>query len=47
VTRARDHTEAELLKTFSPQEQHLLRDLLTRLPADQPGHCLHTSGSCI
>jgi len=47
VTRARDHAEAELLKTFSPQEQHLLRDLLTRLAADQPGHCLHTSGSCI
>jgi hypothetical protein len=41
ITRARDHTEAELLTTFSPQEQHLLRDLLTRLAADQRGDCLH------
>jgi MarR family transcriptional regulator, organic hydroperoxide resistance regulator len=47
ITRARDHTEAELLKTFSPQEQHLLRDLLIRLAADQRGDCLHASGSCI
>lgn len=47
VTRARDHAETELLKTFTPQEQHLLRDLLTRLAADQPGDCLHPSGSCI
>jgi DNA-binding MarR family transcriptional regulator len=47
VTRARDHTETELLKTFSPQDQHLLRDLLTRLAASQPGNCQHTSGSCI
>jgi hypothetical protein len=47
ITRARDHTEAELLTTFSPQEQHLLRDLLTRLAADQRGDCLHASGSCI
>jgi hypothetical protein len=47
VTRARDHAEAELLKAFSAQEQHLLRDLLTRLAASQHGDCLHASGSCI
>jgi DNA-binding MarR family transcriptional regulator len=47
VTHARDHAEAELLRTFSPQERHLLRDLLTRLAADQRGDCLHASGSCI
>jgi MarR family transcriptional regulator, organic hydroperoxide resistance regulator len=47
VTHARDHTEAELLKPFSPQEQHLLRDLLTRLAASQHGDCLNASGSCI
>jgi MarR family transcriptional regulator, organic hydroperoxide resistance regulator len=47
VTRARDHAEAESLKAFSAQEQHLLRDLLTRLAASQAGDCLHGSGSCI
>jgi DNA-binding MarR family transcriptional regulator len=47
VTHARDHTETELLKTFSPQEQHLLRDLLTRLAASQHSDCLHATGSCI
>jgi MarR family transcriptional regulator, organic hydroperoxide resistance regulator len=47
VTRARDHAEAELLKPFSPQEQRLLRDLLSRLAAGLPGDCLHASGSCI
>jgi DNA-binding MarR family transcriptional regulator len=47
VTQARDHAEAELLKTFSTQEQRLLRDLLTRLAADQHGNCLPASGSCI
>src|SRR6202167_4246802 len=47
VSRARDNTEAELLKAFSLQEQHLLRDLLTRLAADHHGDCLHASGSCI
>jgi DNA-binding MarR family transcriptional regulator len=47
VTRARDHAEAELLKAFSTQEQQLLRDLLTRLAAGQPGDCLESSGSCI
>jgi DNA-binding MarR family transcriptional regulator len=47
VIRARDHAEAELLQAFSTEEQHLLRDLLTRLAADQPGDCLPASGSCI
>jgi len=47
VTRARDHTETELLNAFSPQEQRLLRDLLIRLAASQSGDCLHASGSCI
>jgi DNA-binding MarR family transcriptional regulator len=47
VSRARDNTEAELLKAFSLQELHLLRDLLTRLAADHHGDCLHASGSCI
>lgn len=47
VTRARDHAEAELLKAFSAQEQHLLRTLLTRLAAGQHGDCLQSTGSCI
>jgi MarR family transcriptional regulator, organic hydroperoxide resistance regulator len=47
VTRARDHAEAELLKAFSADEQRLLRDLLTRLAADQHGACLPSVGSCI
>jgi MarR family transcriptional regulator, organic hydroperoxide resistance regulator len=47
VTRARDHTETELPKTFSAREQRLLRDLLTRLAASQLGDCLRASGSCI
>jgi len=47
ATRARDHAEAELLKAFSAQEQHLLCDLLTRLASSQPGDCPHASGSCI
>ena len=47
VTRARDNTEAELLKAFSQHEQQLLRDLLTRLAAGHHGDCLHASGSCI
>ena len=47
VTRARDHTEAELLQAFSTQEQRLLRDLLTRLAASQHGDCVDASGSCI
>jgi DNA-binding MarR family transcriptional regulator len=36
VAAERDRAEAELLASFSPQEQRLLRDLLTRLTADQP-----------
>ena len=47
VTRARDHAETELLEALSTQEQRLLRDLLTRLAASQPGDCLPASGSCI
>jgi DNA-binding MarR family transcriptional regulator len=47
VTGTRDHAEAELLKTFSAEEQRLLRDLLTRLAAGQSGDCLQSSGSCI
>ena len=43
VTRARDHVESGLLASFTPQEQHLLRTLLTRLTAAQPG----ATGSCI
>jgi hypothetical protein len=45
VTRVRHQTEAELLKTFSTQEQRLLRDLLIRLAASQHGDCLHASGN--
>jgi MarR family transcriptional regulator, organic hydroperoxide resistance regulator len=47
VAAARDHAEAELLATFSEQEQRLLRDLLTRLAASQPDGFLNTAGSCI
>jgi DNA-binding MarR family transcriptional regulator len=42
VTRARDRVEGALLATFTPQEQHLLRDLLARL-ADSD----KAAGSCI
>jgi MarR family transcriptional regulator, organic hydroperoxide resistance regulator len=42
VTRARDRVEGALLATFTPQEQHLLRDLLARL-ADSD----KATGSCI
>jgi DNA-binding MarR family transcriptional regulator len=47
VTSARDHVEASLLATFTPQEQHLLRELLARLAAAEPGECLKATGSCI
>ena len=39
----RDRAEAGLLASFSPQERRLLRDLLTRLAADQPS----TAHSCV
>jgi MarR family transcriptional regulator, organic hydroperoxide resistance regulator len=47
VTSARDHVEASLLATFTPQEQQLLRELLARLAAAEPGECLKATGSCI
>jgi DNA-binding MarR family transcriptional regulator len=47
VTGARDHVEASLLATFTPQEQQLLRDLLARLVEAEPGECLKATGSCI
>jgi MarR family transcriptional regulator, organic hydroperoxide resistance regulator len=47
VTRARDHVEASLLGTFSPQEQELLRELLARLASATPSECLKTTSSCI
>jgi DNA-binding MarR family transcriptional regulator len=43
VAAQRDRAEAELLASFSPQEQRLLRDLLTRLTDGQPG----TAVGCI
>jgi MarR family transcriptional regulator, organic hydroperoxide resistance regulator len=43
VTSARDRVEASLLATFSPQERHLLRELLSRLAGDETS----ASGSCI
>jgi MarR family transcriptional regulator, organic hydroperoxide resistance regulator len=43
VTGARDHVEATLLGNFTQQEQHQLRNLLTRL-ANESGSA---SGSCI
>jgi DNA-binding MarR family transcriptional regulator len=43
VAAERDRAEAELLASFSPQEQLLLRDLLIRLTAGQPG----TARGCI
>jgi len=42
VTSARDRVEAALLATFTPQEQHLLRELLARL-ADSD----NATGSCM
>jgi DNA-binding MarR family transcriptional regulator len=47
VTRARDRAEAELLKSFTEQEDRLLRGLLTRLATSQPGSCEQSAGSCI
>jgi len=47
VTRARDNAEAALLRAFTAHEQHLLRDLLTRLAKSDTGACLPASGSCI
>jgi MarR family transcriptional regulator, organic hydroperoxide resistance regulator len=47
VAQARDHAEAELLKAFTADEQHLLRHLLTRLAASPHGDCLQAGGSCI
>jgi DNA-binding MarR family transcriptional regulator len=43
VTCARDQVEAGLLAPFTPQEQHLLRDLLARLAAESD----KATGSCI
>jgi MarR family transcriptional regulator, organic hydroperoxide resistance regulator len=43
VVAERDRAEATLLASFTPQEQRLLRDLLTRLAADRPD----TAGSCL
>lgn len=43
VTRARDHVEAALLAAFTPHEQHLLRELLTRLASESSD----VTGSCI
>lgn len=42
VTSARDQVEAALLATFTPQEQHQLRDLLSRLANSDTA-----TGSCI
>jgi MarR family transcriptional regulator, organic hydroperoxide resistance regulator len=47
VAATRHRAEAELLATFTAQEQSLLRDLLTRLAAGQPGGCTNAAGSCI
>ena len=43
VTCARDRVESALLATFTPQEQRLLRDLLSRLAGDTA----QATGSCI
>jgi DNA-binding MarR family transcriptional regulator len=43
VAAERDSAEAGLLAAFSAQEQHLLRELLTRLADGQPD----TAGGCI
>ena len=40
---ARDRVEAALLATFTPEEQHLLRDLMARLA----GESEKATGSCI
>jgi DNA-binding MarR family transcriptional regulator len=47
VTCARDRAEADLLSAFTDGEQKLLRALLTRLAAGEPGSCLEAGGSCI
>ncbi len=43
VTGARDRVEADLLATFTPHEQYLLRDLLARLAGESD----KATGSCI
>jgi hypothetical protein len=47
VTCARDRAESDLLSAFTDGEQKLLRALLTRLAAGEPGSCLEAGGSCI
>lgn len=47
VTTARDEVEARLLSSFSPAEQALLRDLLTRLATQGPATCTEVGGSCM
>jgi MarR family transcriptional regulator, organic hydroperoxide resistance regulator len=47
VTRARDRVETSLLATFSPREQELLRELLSRLAKVATDECVKASGSCI
>jgi MarR family transcriptional regulator, organic hydroperoxide resistance regulator len=42
VTSARDRVEADLLARFTPEEQHQLRELLSRLASSDT-----TTGSCI
>jgi len=42
MTSARDQVEAALLATFTPEEQHQLRDLLSRLASSDTA-----TGSCI
>jgi MarR family transcriptional regulator, organic hydroperoxide resistance regulator len=47
VTGAWERKEAELLGAFTPGEQRLLRELLTRLASGEAADCLKATGSCM
>jgi hypothetical protein len=47
VTGAWDRKQAELLGAFTPDEQRLLRELLTRLASGAAADCLKATGSCM
>lgn len=47
VTGAWDRKQAELLGAFTPDEQRLLHELLTRLASGEAADCAKASGSCM
>ena len=47
VTGEWDRKQAELLRAFTPDEQRLLRELLTRLASGEAADCMKATGSCV